>query len=474
MNKLFIIFLSIISLSSKVLAHENESFLVPPDWLIFRSPVLSIGILVVIALAIYFLLAYIVKIKLPKIPLSNQSLKNLLAAVLFLGTSAWYWDGWWHIARGIDMFFSPPHVLVYVAHTLLILSTLYLYNRTKSKFYYYVLMAEGVTYFSGFVDIFWHGYFGLEKEVTPLMVWSPSHIVSFSSILVGILILLHNWIKEYKNDPKVEDLFRLILVSGAGFSILSIITLSPLHPLGWHHIFGPWGVVFTSFFSMLYVLYIAYHLPKTGIVTFSAMIVYCYITFESFTTAPGVVLLPHSTAPFWLHFLSIIIGVIWIDFINIKNKSIILIGTTAGFLTGFIYFCFWSLINNNTFSYSFNDSFIFLMMSMVGGTVAGLIVDIIFKKRYKNLFKFIFGMNKKFLLILLLIIIFLVGFGYGYMFNHYNDQQNKLSIATFLKHDPYGQQSNSINLPHTYEAENDEILNSDSESIIVEEKGVLT
>lgn len=447
MKKLLLIFINLIILTSKVIAHDQESFLIPPDYIIFKSPILSIGILTSIAMLMVILLKYVINMRLPKISLSNDSLKNLLAVFLFLGTSAWYWDGWWHIALGIDRFFSPPHVLVYIAHSTLIFSTLYLYQRTKEKTYYYFLTALAITYFFGFVDIFWHGYFGLEKEVTPLMVWSPSHLVSFSSTLIGALILLSFWIKDYNKELNKNSLLRLMLVSGAAFGILNIITLSPLHPLGWHHIFGTWGIIFTTLTSMFFLIYVGYKLPNTGVVTFSALAIYAFISFEAFTTASGIILSPHPTPPFWVHFLSIILGVIWIDFIDLRKKSLPLVGGLAGLITGVIYAGFWKFIHNNTFSYTFNESIIHVIMSIVGGTLGGVIIDIIIREKYKRLFLYIWSMNKKMLVILLVIIVFLFGFGYVYMFNYYNDQQNKISISEFQKHDPYGLSDNSIKDP---------------------------
>ncbi|MDO8509294.1 MAG: hypothetical protein Q7S27_06465 [Nanoarchaeota archaeon] len=380
-----LLFGSLISLvgAYEINSPNNEtifSWLEPPDIILFQSPLLSISFLLILGILTIFILRFLLRVKLPKIGLSDRVLRSLFAISIFIFIAAWYWDGWWHVALGRDRFFSPPHVSIYINLFILFFSTLFLYKGSNNRIYAVALFTQSISLFCGIVDIFWHGYFGVEKLISPLIVWSPPHMASFASIFIGMVFILQDWIKQYSKNKDQLQFFQIVLLSGSAFSVLGILT-SPLQPLGWHHILGVWGIVITTFFAAFYLIYLAYKMPQTGIVTLTMLILIVFITFESHTFAPGLSLPPHATPPFWLHFHATILAVVWLDFINLRKYRPVLMGTISGFLLALVYAIFWRFVQNETFSYSFNESILFVIAGTIGGSCAGLLYNYINKRK---------------------------------------------------------------------------------------------
>lgn len=367
------IFINLASAHEVNSAFNNEtifSWLEPPDFILFQSPLLSLGFLFILGFLTVFIVNFLLRAKLPPIKLSDMAIRSFLAISILIFIAAWYWDGWWHVALGRDRFLSPPHVSIYINLLVLFFSTLYLHKRKNTKAYAIALTTQTISLFCGIVDIFWHGYFGVEKLISPLIVWSPPHLISFISIFIGIVFILKEWIDEYLKNKNQLQFLQIALLSGSAFSVLGIIT-SPLQPLGWHHVLGPLGIIFTTFFAAIYLIYLAYKMPQTGIVTLTMLILIVFITFESKTFAPGLSLPPHATPPFWLHFHATILAVIWLDFINLKKYSPILIGAVSGFLLPLIYAIFWQFVQNTTFNYNSKDAILFVIAGTIGGICSG-------------------------------------------------------------------------------------------------------
>lgn len=300
-------------------------------------------------------------------------LLNVIAIGALFSATAWNWDGWWHIALGRDFPWSPPHILIFMYFGSLLPALYILYSRTLNKIYCYALVMVGVTLFSGLIDIVWHQIFGVEQLISPMIVWSPPHLIGIGSTAIGMFIILNSWIKDYQRERDSLVFLRIFLMAGAIFSYIHIL-IFPLEPFGWHHVAGLWGVGITIFISCLFILYVAYKLPQTGIVSLIILILLTFLGFEARTVAPNQALPPHALAPQWLHFLAAMTGVIWIDFINVKKYHPAFVTGLAGFLIAFIYFLFWKpFVQIPDFNYSQTEALILVMMSTIGGMMAGFV-----------------------------------------------------------------------------------------------------
>jgi hypothetical protein len=303
---------------------------------------------------------------------SNKTLLNLLAASAFIAVAGWDWDGWWHVALGRDRLFSPPHVLQYIYLFTLFACALLLYRRTKERVYMQVLLLESITLVSGLFDILWHNVFGVERLISPLIVWSPPHLVAMLSTTVGMILLMRHRIRRYHSDHESLDFFRIVLLSGAAFAMANIIT-SPLAPLGWHNVAGLWGIAATMLVASYFLLYIGYSLPNTGIVTLTALALLIFMGFEAVTVAPGQLLPPHAKTPHWLYFFATIPAVLWLDFITIRKWRPEVLGAVTTTAISLIYFLFWNFIQSTEFNYSRSDARILVLASSLGGLCAGIL-----------------------------------------------------------------------------------------------------
>ena len=349
------------------------------ELILFSSVIVSTIFLILLAVCIFYLIKFFLQVDLPVLKLSNESLLSIIAVFSFIFVSGWYWDGWWHVTFGRDRFFSPPHIGVYLYLLFFFIGTLYLYKREKSGNYKYALWAEAITLYSGIVDIFWHGHFGVEKLISPLIIWSPPHLVGFFATLASMLCILIVLLKKYKKDQNPLSFFKIVLLSGSTISIISIIT-SPLQPLSWHHILGVWGVAITIFFGVFFLIFMVHRLPKSGIATLTMLILIVFIGFEAKSIAPGLELPPHPNTPQWLHFLAALLAVIWIDFILIKKNHSFIIGGVSGLIMTSIYAIFFKFVNTPSFSYTGMDGMMLIISGSVGGLCAGLTYDWIKRK----------------------------------------------------------------------------------------------
>ncbi len=312
--------------------------------------------------------------------LTSEFLFNLISFVTFLNVVGWYWDGWWHVSLGGDTPFAPPHILVFLYLFVILISATILYLRTRKKTFLWMLIFEMCTFGAGILDIIWHNTFGEEVLISPLIVWSPPHLIAFVSTILGMTVFLNFLINQYQKKALPLSFFRITLIAGAIFGIARVI-IFPLEPFGWHYVMGFAGVVVTTFISLFYLLFLCYKLPRTGIVSLVSFIFLILLGFEGSNLAANKMLAPHATIPYWLHVLAIVLGAGWIDFINVKKYSPILLGGIMGVLIYCVYFIFWSFVQSEGFNYSYQYGILLMLLSAIGGILAGALI-VVAKKMF--------------------------------------------------------------------------------------------
>ena len=181
---------------------------------------------------------------------------GLLAGLCFIGGGAW--DVAWHIDRGRDTFWSPPHLLIYgglllgVAMPVAALldpgpgPTAALFGRRLSPAALVGGLGALLAIAAGPFDEAWHQMFGLD-----VTIWSPPHLQliagAFATVL-GAVIGLAGAIKHA--GARASQLQQLAL--GLGFGLLLHIGVAPLgeyhfgfarYPVYWHPILVPLAVM---------------------------------------------------------------------------------------------------------------------------------------------------------------------------------------------------------------------------------------
>jgi len=305
--------------------------------------------------------------------MSVTFLLNLLAVSAFFATAGFWWDGWWHVAIGRDSFWNPPHIVEYAHIMLVILASATLYRKTKQKIYLGVFVSIVISITMGVGDVVWHLFVPFEDLRSPLVIWAPPHLISLLAGLAAIGFLTHGLIAKHVASDTIS-LFRIVLLSGAIMGMINLLVF-PFQPFGWYKILGFWGAGVATFVVVVYLLYLAHTLPKTGILTLSMMLLLVFLGFKAQQVSDIVAVLPHANVPRWLHFFAVIPSVIWVDFIDVRKYRIPILGGMMGLTTYIIYMIFWNFIQSSEFPHAREEAWILLIAASLGGVCAGLFYE---------------------------------------------------------------------------------------------------
>ncbi|MEZ4606112.1 MAG: hypothetical protein R2880_16800 [Deinococcales bacterium] len=158
----------------------------------------------------------------------------LLALGLFSGFIGVYWDIAWHIDKGRDSFFTPPHNFIYSAMAIVLLMSIFALLRDRRDSPYHLklgrlrlhpgvlLVALGAALELLFApaDDFWHRLYGPEVSL-----WAPMHLIGLLALsLASLGAMVTAWLEGHLNPNKQAFFAALSLYFCAIF-------------LGWHMIF---------------------------------------------------------------------------------------------------------------------------------------------------------------------------------------------------------------------------------------------
>src|SRR3989344_4196430 len=109
--------------------------------------------------------------------ISSIILARVIAIALFTAVLAGTWDAWWHGAVGRESFWSPPHLLLYSSVLVAVFVGLIGYYQSKENRWRTLALVLLLVPISAPLDELWHQIFGVEDLSSPLIVWSPPHLV---------------------------------------------------------------------------------------------------------------------------------------------------------------------------------------------------------------------------------------------------------------------------------------------------------
>src|SRR5260221_1573919 len=185
---------------------------------------------------------------------------HLIIVLLVIGTVAVMWDGWWHLAIGRDSFFIPPHLLLYSSVGLAVLIGFYGWLKYKQKIWRDTALTLLLIPAIAPIDQLWHSIFGIENFSSPLVIWSPPH-------LVGILVVIFVYIKLLKiiSQEKINLTKRFFggVILAAILSFLYLL-IAPVYPTGPYHLLGFWGAGVIAFFIIGLLLFAHQWFPGFG------------------------------------------------------------------------------------------------------------------------------------------------------------------------------------------------------------------
>ncbi len=308
---------------------------------------------------------------------SQNLLARFISAVLFTAVLAGAWDAWWHGAIGRDTFWGPPHLLLYSAVIVAIVAGIYGWYKTREKIWRRLAILLALVPISAPFDDLWHRLFGVEDISSPLIVWSPPHLVLIGAIaasLIGLLPLIRR-----DRDITAQRFF-------GGLTFAAILNLflflaTPVQPTGPYELIGFWGAGIVAFLLVGVFLTASRWLAGVAGATLVAVfsLVISAIGFGD-KIAPGIVIQPHDHPPAWLTIFSLLVSVAIIDFT--KRKPLWIGGAFAGILWGGLLYGFSSMFFKPEFQYTAGDTGIAVFASLIGGIIAGLFVSRLYKKEF--------------------------------------------------------------------------------------------
>ena len=304
-------------------------------------------------------------------------LTRFIASALFIAVLAGAWDAWWHGAMGRDTFWEPPHLLLYSAIIVAIAAGIYGWYKTREKIWRWLAIVLALVPISAPFDDLWHRLFGVENISSPLIVWSPPHLVLIGAItasLVGLLPLIRR-----DKDITAQRFFGGLVL--AAILNLFLFLATPVQPTGPYELIGFWGAGIVAFLLVGVFLFASQWMPGVAGATLVAafFLVINAIGFGE-EIAPGVVIQPHDHPPMWLTIFSLLVSVVIIDFT--KRKPLWIGGALAGILWSGLLYGFSSIFFKPEFQYIAGDTGIAVFAGLIGGITAGLLVSKFYKREF--------------------------------------------------------------------------------------------
>ncbi|MSR86195.1 hypothetical protein EXS74_02270 [Candidatus Woesearchaeota archaeon] len=295
---------------------------------------------------------------------------RVIAGALFVAVLAGTWDAWWHGAIGRDSFWELPHLFLYTAVLCAITLGIYgwkKYNNSSWKYLAFVLLLIPI---SAPFDELWHRAFGVEDLSSPLIVWSPPHLVLIFALVFSLFLTLFILLKDTDTDARR---FFSAMTIAASISLLSFV-ISPLIPTGPWQLIGFWGA---GIFAAVIIGGLLYAEKKIGGIAIASTVILFVILLSAMSfgeeVREDIKIVPHDHAPGWLTIFALLIPAAFLDLSKNWKQFFIRGGIAAG-LWGFILYGFSSQFFEPTYQYGFTSVGIAILASFMGGLLAAWLV----------------------------------------------------------------------------------------------------
>lgn len=187
----------------------------------------------------------------------------VLAAGAVAGFLGIYWDISWHIDKGRDTFFTPPHDFIYTNLAVVLAVSVYgmWRDRRQTPFHLPVgayrfqagilIVAVGAALVLAFapLDDLWHRLFGVD-----VTLWGPMHLVGILGLALSRFGgLVCAWLdRGLTVDPgrrrllgDVTLFFAMMLLGGSVLAVAEYEFVVPQYPMVWHPVLLAGLPVFT-------------------------------------------------------------------------------------------------------------------------------------------------------------------------------------------------------------------------------------
>ncbi len=295
---------------------------------------------------------------------------RLITTALFSAVLAGTWDVWWHGALGRESFWSPPHLLLYASVIVAIGTGFYGWWKAKERSWKWLAIVLFLIPASAPFDEIWHRVFGVEPVNSPLIIWSPPHVILALALVSSFLYLFVHLQRD--EDIVAKHLLQSIALASA-LSLLLFLA-SPLEPIGPYQLVGFAGAALGSALIAGFFLLAQQRMQRFGS-AFTVAALFMLISAMNFgeKLAPNVTIQPHDHPPGWLMIFSCLVPAALID--ALRHYPLWLRGGIVGILHAGILYGFSSRFFEPPFQYSTQEMWIAIGTSLLAGLFVGCLLS---------------------------------------------------------------------------------------------------
>ncbi len=311
--------------------------------------------------------------------MKHSLLIRLITTALFSAVLAGTWDVWWHGALGRESFWSPPHFLLYASVIVAIATGFYGWWKTKEQSMKWLAIVLFLVPASAPFDEVWHQIFGVEPINSPLIVWSPPHVILILALVGSFFFLFHHLQKD--KDIVAQHILQSVALASA-LSLLLFLA-SPLEPIGPYHLIGFAGAAVGSGIIAFFFLLSQQWMGRFGsaISVAGIFMLFAAMNFGE-KVAPNLPIQPHDHTPGWLMIFSCFVPAIVIDLL--REQSAIIRGLIVGTLHSVILYGFTSQFFEPQFQYGTTDKWTAIVASLIAGMLAGFLIQFLPRLRFHS------------------------------------------------------------------------------------------
>ena len=127
---------------------------------------------------------------------SKVDVYRVLAACIFISILGGTWDAWSHDAVGPHGLLSPQHLMLGIPTIIAMVVSAWAWRSYHDRWFAYLTFAFLAEPVSAPFDAWWHAYYGIELAKSPMVIWSPPHILLLSGVLVACLLVIPKIAKD--------------------------------------------------------------------------------------------------------------------------------------------------------------------------------------------------------------------------------------------------------------------------------------
>ena len=293
---------------------------------------------------------------------------RIISIALFIAVIAGTLDVWWHGFMGRDSLWEPPHILLYAAILTAIGLGIYGYYSTREKSWKLIALSLLLVLISAPIDDIWHRIFGVENALSPIIIWSPPHLILVGAIIFSLSLL----IKELKKDTAVAQ-YLFTSISFASILSLLLFVVSPFQPIGSYKIIGFYGSFFITLVFIGLLIISERTTKHTGVASLIALlfIAISAVSFGETADMKGFAPL-HDHPPSWVNVFSFLAPAFLIDLTGKLPNW--LRGTLAGFVFTIMLYGLSNIFFASEFQYTISNMWVAVVSGTIGGLISGYLL----------------------------------------------------------------------------------------------------